>query len=82
MFDWFVWVNLFLLFGMIVMLIGYCGSGKISVVVLFAQCLGFEFVDVDVDIEYCVGCSIEVIFVVDGEWEFRWIECEVLYELL
>jgi shikimate kinase / 3-dehydroquinate synthase len=50
------------------------GSGKTSVGGLLAERLGYEFVDLDQEIEASVGRSISEIFSLQGESVFRQIE--------
>src|SRR5436853_7571781 len=67
---------------MIVMLIGYRGSGKSAVAQLAALRTGWDWIDADVEIELRAGKSIAAIFSKDGESRFRDLETEVLNDLL
>lgn len=64
-----------------VLLIGYRGTGKSTVVGLLARELGLEAVDSDRLIEQRSGCSIADIFAQDGEPAFRALESQVVAEL-
>ncbi|HWE49298.1 MAG TPA: shikimate kinase [Bryobacteraceae bacterium] len=59
-------------------LTGFMGSGKTTVARALAERLGWEFVDVDAEIEAREGSSIAEIFDTRGEEEFRRIETEVI----
>ena len=59
---------------MIISLTGFMGSGKSSVGVRLATCLGYEFIDLDYYIEKKIGLSIDEIFKEQGEDGFRAIE--------
>ena len=63
-------------------LIGYRGTGKSTVARLLALKLGWDWVDVDVEIELRAGKSIAAIFVEDGEPMFRMVESQVLADLV
>ena len=67
---------------MIVTLIGYRGSGKSTVAAPLSERLGFDWIDVDVEIEQRTGRSIRNIFAREGEAGFRRRERELLAELL
>jgi shikimate kinase len=67
---------------MFIGLIGYRGSGKSAVAQLLALKLGCDWVDADVEIEFCAGKSIAAIFADDGEARFRQLESDVLAELV
>jgi shikimate kinase len=54
-----------------VVLFGFMGSGKTTVGHMLAECLGFQFVDLDNEIEAEAGCSISEIFSYEGEAGFR-----------
>ena len=54
-----------------VVLIGYRGSGKSSVARLLALRLGWDWLDLDVEIELAAGKSIAAIFADEGEPAFR-----------
>lgn len=59
-------------------LVGFMGSGKTTVGALLADDLGWDFVDLDDDIEAAAGHSISGIFASQGEPEFRHFEHEAL----
>ena len=59
-------------------LAGFMGSGKSTVGLILADRLGWEFVDVDREIEATQGTTIGDIFDSRGEAEFRRIEAETL----
>lgn len=59
-------------------LIGFMGSGKTTVGRLLADRLGWPFADLDDDIEAREQSSIEEIFSIRGEAEFRRIETEAM----
>lgn len=63
-------------------LIGFMGSGKSTVGRALAELMGWEFVDLDEEIERQEGTSIRQVFVERGEAEFRDIEHTVLMELV
>lgn len=62
-------------------LIGYRGTGKTTVARLVALEMGWEWVDMDVEIELRAGKSIAAIFADDGEPAFRDLESRVLMDL-
>ena len=62
-------------------LCGFMGSGKSTVGRTLAELMGWEFVDLDEEIERQEGTSIREIFVERGEAEFREIEHRVLTKL-
>ena len=59
-------------------LVGFMGSGKTTVGKLLAARLGWNFVDVDGQIEIAEGATISGIFATRGEEAFRHIETEAL----
>jgi shikimate kinase len=59
-------------------LVGFMGSGKTTIGRLLAEELGWEFADLDEDIEGEQKTTISSIFEARGEEEFRRIEHEVL----
>ena len=65
-----------------VAIVGYMGCGKTSVGRLLARSLGWEFVDLDSDIERAEGHSIPEIFADSGEERFRIIEHRTLLGLV
>ena len=58
----------------VAVVVGLMGAGKTTVGTLLAEALGVPFRDVDADIEAVAGKSISVIFVDDGEEQFRALE--------
>jgi shikimate kinase len=65
-----------------VAVVGYMGCGKTTVGRLVARSLGWEFVDLDSDIERAEGHSIPEIFADSGEERFRDIEHRMLLALV
>jgi len=66
---------------MIVVLLGYMGSGKSTTGRLLAEKLGFDFKDLDDYIESKQMCTISSIFKSKGEIYFRKIEATSVKEL-
>jgi shikimate kinase len=64
-----------------VVLVGFMGSGKTTVGALLAAELGWEFLDLDAEIERREGREIPAIFRGEGEAAFRAIEHHVAREL-
>lgn len=63
-------------------LVGLMGAGKTCIGRELAQRLDLPFVDADVEIETAAGCSIDDIFKLYGEAEFRAGERRVIARLL
>lgn len=63
-----------------VYLLGFMGSGKTTIGQKLAERLGWDFYDLDDDIERSAGRSIADIFREQGEEEFRRLEREALDE--
>ena len=63
-------------------LVGMMGAGKSSIGRRLALRLGIPFVDADVEIEKAAGMTINDIFAVRGEAEFRAGEARVILRLL
>jgi shikimate kinase len=61
-------------------LVGFMGCGKTTVGRLLADYLGWQFVDVDDDVERSEGVSISSIFETRGEAAFRRLETEAIRE--
>jgi len=59
-------------------LVGYMGCGKTTVGRLLAEELGWDFVDIDDDIEAAARCPITEIFERRGEGEFRAMEAAAI----
>lgn len=66
----------------IIFLTGFMGSGKSTVGPIFANTIGYQFVDLDALIEQKEGKKIGAIFAAEGENKFRALERETLHELL
>jgi shikimate kinase len=62
----------------LIFLTGFSGSGKSTIGPLLANSLGFEFIDLDREIELAAGKSINRIFTEDGEPFFRDLELKTL----
>jgi shikimate kinase len=62
-------------------LTGFMGSGKTTVGRTLAQKLGWEFIDLDYEIERFSDQAIESIFATVGEQEFRNRETQVLQSI-
>ena len=65
-----------------VVLVGLMGAGKTCIGELLAKRLSLPFVDADEEIEKAAGCSIQEIFELYGEKEFRSGERRVIKRLL
>jgi shikimate kinase len=59
-------------------LVGFMGSGKTTIGRLLADRLGWQFVDLDAEVEAGAGMPIARIFETRGEPEFRRLEHEAL----
>jgi shikimate kinase len=66
---------------MLIVLIGYRGTGKTTVARLLAEKLSMDWVDADVEIERRAGKTIAEIFSSEGEGAFRDLESEVTADL-
>ena len=64
-----------------IILVGFSGTGKTLVGQDVARTLGWEFVDMDSQIEHRAGKSVRRIFTEDGEQAFRLLEKKVLHEV-
>jgi len=62
-------------------LVGFMGAGKTTVGKCLAESLGWDFVDLDEEIEKSSGMSIREIFALHGEPEFRRLEIASLAEV-
>jgi shikimate kinase len=62
----------------LIFLTGFSGSGKSTIGPLLANSLGFEFIDLDREIELAAGKSINRIFSEYGEPFFRELELKTL----
>ena len=65
-----------------IILVGLMGAGKTCIGRELADRLGIPFIDADTEIEAAAGCTIEDIFRLYGEHEFRDGERRVLARLL
>ncbi len=65
-----------------IVLYGFMGAGKSVLGKALAIKLGYDFVDLDIEIEKHTGKSISAIFEEDGEIVFRRIEHQILKELM
>ncbi len=63
-------------------LIGLMGAGKTSIGRKLAKDLNIEFIDADTEVEKAAGYSIQEIFKIYGESEFRILEERVINRLL
>lgn len=68
--------------GRAVFIVGFMGAGKTAVGRVLAQQLGWQFIDLDEQIERVARRSIATIFQTSGEAEFRRLESEQLSKLL
>ena len=66
---------------MLIVLIGYRGTGKTTVARLLAARLSLDWIDADVEIERRAGKSIAEIFADEGETAFRDLESEAIADL-
>ena len=60
---------------------GFMGVGKTTSGALLAEALGYEFIDMDDEIERRTGKTIPEIFMDDGEARFRELERDLVREL-
>ena len=65
-----------------VYLAGFMGSGKTSVARVLADRLGWDFIDLDAEIEAAENVTIAQLFETRGEPEFRRIETEALKSVM
>jgi shikimate kinase len=65
-----------------VYLAGFMGSGKTTVARVLAERLGWDFVDLDAEIEAAENTTVAQIFDTRGEPEFRRIETEALRRIM
>ncbi len=65
-----------------VALVGLMGAGKTTVGRRLAKTLGIPFIDADSEIEAAAGCTINDIFEIHGEAEFRRGEYQVIERVL
>lgn len=63
-------------------LTGFMGSGKTTVARVLADRLGWDFIDLDDEIENAENATIAEIFEVRGEPEFRRIETETIRRVM
>ena len=62
-------------------LYGFMGVGKTTIGSILAEKLGYDFIDVDTEIERETGKSINEIFQLHGEAFFRKLESDIIREL-
>ena len=62
----------------LIYLTGFMGSGKSTIAPILAESLGYEFIDIDAEIEKRAGETISEIFHRHGEQYFRNLEREIL----
>jgi shikimate kinase len=60
---------------------GFMGVGKTTSGALLAEALGYEFIDMDDEVEKRTGKTIHEIFMDDGESRFRELERDLVREL-
>ena len=60
---------------------GFMGVGKTTSGALLAEAMGYEFIDMDDEIERRTGKTIPEIFMDDGETRFRELERDLVREL-
>src|SRR5580658_5091894 len=65
-----------------VYLAGFMGSGKTTVARVLADRLGWDFIDLDTEIEFAEETTIAQLFETRGELEFRRIETEALKKVM
>jgi len=65
----------------LIFLTGFSGSGKSTIGPLLANSLGYDFMDLDHEIEVAAGKSINRIFAEDGEKAFRRMELTTLEQV-
>jgi shikimate kinase len=65
-----------------VYLAGFMGSGKSTVARALADRLGWDFIDLDTEIEFAEDTTIAQLFETRGEREFRRIETEALKKVM
>jgi len=63
-------------------LAGFMGSGKTTIAKILSDHVGWDYVDVDAEIEKAEGITIAQIFDTRGEAEFRRIETETIKKLV
>lgn len=62
-------------------LTGFMGSGKSTIGHILADRLGWEFVDIDAEVEAAAQMTVTQIFETKGEAEFRRLETEMIRDL-
>lgn len=65
-----------------IILVGPMGAGKSTVGSILAHKLGFDFFDIDDELERCCGVSVNLIFEIEKEDGFRKRETQMLKKLL
>jgi shikimate kinase len=66
----------------LVFLTGFMGSGKSTIGPILANALGWDYVDIDKNIEFKANRTIVDIFASNGEQSFRALEREALRDLV
>ena len=65
----------------LIFLTGFMGSGKSTIAPILANTLGYEYVDIDAEIEKLTGKKVSEIFSEHGEEYFRDVERTLLQEV-
>ncbi|MBI4549238.1 MAG: shikimate kinase [Ignavibacteriae bacterium] len=65
----------------LIYLTGFMGSGKSTIAPLLANTLGYDYLDIDTEIQRITGKTISDIFSELGEEYFRQVERQVLYDV-
>ena len=67
--------------GTLIYLTGFMGSGKSTIAPILANTLGYEFADIDAEIEAATGRKVTELFSDEGEEYFRAVELDILRRL-
>ncbi len=65
-----------------IVLTGFMGAGKSTVGILLAEALGWNFADIDAEVEQRAGCTVADIFTAEGEVAFRRLESAAIARAL
>ena len=65
----------------LIYLTGFMGSGKSTIAPILANTLGYNYLDIDLEIEKAAGKTVSEIFLESGEDYFRDIERKLLQEV-